>query len=249
MGLALGIAVIAAALLYGSYAALRSNDQTTGSSDQSSSTSQALSGGWDEENVRQVQAKLREGGFYAGEIDGAYSSDLAAALTRYQIRNGLPVTGQLDTDTSNALGAKPAVAGRASSREQSSETWRRLRAGKEQIFANARVASPPGAEETSGSGTGMPPLSAPAATAHMSSTNAKVAPEPEFNPEHVRDYVGAFVLAGLDPNVGSEADFFADRVEYVRRGHEGAGKHPERFTTLRFALAETQILAGRRYQS
>jgi hypothetical protein len=30
--------------------------------------------------------------------------------------------------------------------------------------------------------------------------------------------VGAFVLAGLDPNVGSEADFFADRVKYYDQG-------------------------------
>jgi hypothetical protein len=29
---------------------------------------------------------------------------------------------------------------------------------------------------------------------------------------------GAFVLAGLDPQVGSEADFFADRVKYYDQG-------------------------------
>ncbi len=51
--------------------------------------------GRSEENVRTVQEKLRADGFYTGEINGAYSSDLALALTRYQIRNGLPVTGQL----------------------------------------------------------------------------------------------------------------------------------------------------------
>ena len=37
-----------------------------------------------DDNVRAVQMKLRDGGFYSGEIDGAYSSQLAAALTRYQ---------------------------------------------------------------------------------------------------------------------------------------------------------------------
>ena len=36
--------------------------------------------------------------------------------------------------------------------------------------------------------------------------------------ERLRDYVGAFVLAGLDPHVGAEADFFADRVEYYDQG-------------------------------
>ena len=33
-------------------------------------------------NVREVQTILRDGGFYSGEIDGAYSSDLSAALSR-----------------------------------------------------------------------------------------------------------------------------------------------------------------------
>ena len=35
-----------------------------------------------------------------------------------------------------------------------------------------------------------------------------------LNHERLRDYVGAFVLAGLDPQVGSEVEFFADRVDY-----------------------------------
>src|SRR5436309_14771078 len=79
-----------------------------------------------DDNVRAVQEKLRDGGFYSGEIDGAYSSDLAAALTRYQVRKGLAVTRQLDVDTSEALGANPAVATSAPSREESSQTGRRL---------------------------------------------------------------------------------------------------------------------------
>ena len=81
-----------------------------------------------DDNVREVQTKLSDEGLYYGEIDGAYSSDLSAALSRYQIRNGLPITGQLDVETSNALGAKPAVGpSTAGNEETSSETWRRLR--------------------------------------------------------------------------------------------------------------------------
>jgi peptidoglycan hydrolase-like protein with peptidoglycan-binding domain len=34
------------------------------------------------DNVRAVQTKLRDRGFYLGEIDGAYSPQLSAALTR-----------------------------------------------------------------------------------------------------------------------------------------------------------------------
>ena len=155
-----------------------------------------MSAGWADGNVREVQTKLREGGFYSGEIDGAYGSELALALTRYQIRNGLPITGQLDVDTSKALGAKPAVATTATDRARSSETWRRLRMADQEAVNNARVTPSPdasGSPSTEGSTTNM-------------------------STERLRDYVGAFVLAGLDPHVGSEADFFADRVQYYDQG-------------------------------
>lgn len=97
------------------------------------------------DNVRAVQTKLRDGGFYLGEIDGAYSSQLSAALTRYQIRNGLPITGQLDVDTSKALGAKPAVTTSPADSVQGSDTWRRLRTGERQTMAttNARESTEP----------------------------------------------------------------------------------------------------------
>jgi len=36
--------------------------------------------------------------------------------------------------------------------------------------------------------------------------------------DRLRDYVGAFVLAGLDPRVGAEAEFFADHVQYYDQG-------------------------------
>src|SRR5213080_710332 len=122
-----------------------------------------------DENVRGVQEKLRDGGFYSGEIDGAYSSDLSAALTRYQMRKGLPITGQLDVDTSKALGTKPAVTADA---EQSSETWRRLRSGEHKRSAEARKTSSPGAEETKNT-TETQARSAPA----VRPATARTAPE------------------------------------------------------------------------
>ena len=177
--------------------------------------------GWAEDNVRRVQEKLRDGGFYSGEIDGAYSSDLALALTRFQIRNGLPITGQLDAETSKALDAKPAVATTADDRAKSSATWRRLRASEQETSAknNARLTASPAAQ------------SSPAAT----DTTIQAETQPSGSPstersttnittERLRDYVGAFVLAGLDPHVGSETDFFADRVQYYDDGVIGREK-------------------------
>jgi hypothetical protein len=57
------------------------------------------------------------------------------------------------------------------------------------------------------------PASAPPATAPDSSSSPD-----NVTTERLRDYVGAFVLAGLDPKVGAEADFFADRVRYYDQG-------------------------------
>ncbi|HEY6070065.1 MAG TPA: peptidoglycan-binding domain-containing protein [Chthoniobacterales bacterium] len=157
-----------------------------------------------DDNVRAVQSKLRDDGFYFGEIDGAYSSALAAALTRYQIRNGLPITGQLDIDTSKALGAKPAVtkpAGEEST--QTSETWRRLRKHDKQVLAKASPPPKPTTQQVD-----SPPSAGPAANAAGD----------DMSTERLRDYVAAFVLAGLDPQVGAETDFFAKRVQYYDDG-------------------------------
>jgi hypothetical protein len=216
---------------------------------------------WANDDVREVQEKLRKDGFYSGQIDGAYSSDLSAALTRYQIRNGLPISGQLDADTSKALGAKPAVSNSAAGPEQSSETWRRLRRGNHKITENARknssqdvaqgstdvqTPSVPAAKSRSSSET-TEPASAPPATVRTLSETTQAASSPPItartssettqvtsppaagvsdtnssaagiSTDRLRDYVAAFVLAGLDRNVGAETEFFADRVEYYDQG-------------------------------
>jgi peptidoglycan hydrolase-like protein with peptidoglycan-binding domain len=204
----------------------RSYATTQGSGD--SPRAEASSDGWAGDNVREVQEKLREGGFYSGEIDGAYNTELAAAIVRYQMRNGLPITGQLDLETSDALGAKPAVTANAVSREQSSGTWRQLRRGEQQTRNDTRVARSADANETLVSPTGVPPQGTPLLAAPISSGTVEPAPAPpataasssdgDISTERVRDYVSAFVLAGLDPQVGAEADFFADRVQYYGEG-------------------------------
>jgi len=57
-----------------------------------------------DEEMRTVQAELKTLGFYYGEVDGKLSADTSAAIKRYQIRNGLEVTGTLTKETSEALG-------------------------------------------------------------------------------------------------------------------------------------------------
>ena len=55
-----------------------------------------------------VQQKLKDQGFYYGEISGNIDADTTAAIRRYQIRNGLKITGELNAETQKSLGLKGA---------------------------------------------------------------------------------------------------------------------------------------------
>jgi peptidoglycan hydrolase-like protein with peptidoglycan-binding domain len=86
-----------------------------------------------DQSIESAQQILKDQGFYYGEINGQKDTDTVAAVRRYQIRNGLSVTGELDPATQQSLGmnatastrpaAKPATtpeANTSDSREQSS---------------------------------------------------------------------------------------------------------------------------------
>lgn len=197
-----------------------------------------------DENVRTVETKLRDQGLYFEEIDGAYSSALAAALTRFQIRQGLPITGQLDEETAKALGAKPAVTKDAADPATSAETWQRLRKKQERSLAksNAHLAKP--------GGTAANRVTADAAPAESpsqeatSQTTAVSSSLGDATMERIRDYVAAFILAGLDPRIGAETDFFADRAQYYDDGvldrekiRADLRRYDERWPQRRFWLA------------
>lgn len=61
--------------------------------------------------VASVQQKLKDQGFYYGEITGTKDTDTTAAIRRYQIRNGLQITGEINAETQRSLGlaSKPAA--------------------------------------------------------------------------------------------------------------------------------------------
>jgi peptidoglycan hydrolase-like protein with peptidoglycan-binding domain len=65
---------------------------------------------WADQAIESAQQKLTEQGFYYGEINGKKDADTTAAIRRYQIRNGLPITGEIDPTTQRSLGltSKPA---------------------------------------------------------------------------------------------------------------------------------------------
>jgi peptidoglycan hydrolase-like protein with peptidoglycan-binding domain len=53
--------------------------------------------------IADVQRALKEQGFYYGEITGQKDADTTAAIRRYQIRNGLEITGELNDETLRSI--------------------------------------------------------------------------------------------------------------------------------------------------
>jgi hypothetical protein len=104
-----------------------------------------------------------------------------------------------------------------------------LRAGEQRTANNARVTQSPGVEPSQAPITSAQNDSTATDSTMQSETPPITSPStgssaPNVGRERLRDYVGAFVLAGLDPHVGSETDFFGDRVQYYDQGVFGREK-------------------------
>ena len=163
-----------------------------------------------DETTRAVQERLKAGGFYFGEVNGQYDSDTAAAVTRYQIRNRLEITGTLDIKTRHALGVAEGESD-IPLRGFGEDAWRSLRKSDQEylnrLAAEDKEVTKPSKPPVPSTRTSPPDI----ATTPPAETNT---PSPISNQERLRDYVAAFILAGLDPQVGSETEFFAERVDY-----------------------------------
>ena len=60
-----------------------------------------------DQTTSMVQQALKDQGFYYGDVNGEKTADTTAALRRYQIRNGLQITGEIDAETLRSLGVGP----------------------------------------------------------------------------------------------------------------------------------------------
>lgn len=66
--------------------------------------------------VEHVQQALKDQGFYYGEINGETNANLTAAIRRYQIRNGLQVSGELNSETLQSLGINSSASATAATK-------------------------------------------------------------------------------------------------------------------------------------
>lgn len=69
--------------------------------------------------VEGVQQALKDEGFYYGEVNGDMNANLTAAIRRYQIRNGLQVSGELNDETLRSLGIKSSGSSRPATKPAS----------------------------------------------------------------------------------------------------------------------------------
>lgn len=86
---------------YGPYSYGSEVDQGQGYYDQSRYDNQNV-----ESTVAAAQDRLREQGYYRGQIDGVFGSATRRAIASYQSDHGLRVTGSLTTDTLRTLGLR-----------------------------------------------------------------------------------------------------------------------------------------------
>jgi len=160
-----------------------------------------------DETVSAAQTKLKDEGFFVGEPNGEFTSDTSAAVTRFQIRNGLQINGTLDQETTRALGIA-AENPEAQTPKVGEDVWRYLRKS-DQEYIERLLAAKPGRQVKPAEKrvyVAKPPSEGPASH------------DAVLGGERLNDYVGAFVLAGVNARVGSELEFFADRVEYFDQG-------------------------------
>jgi peptidoglycan hydrolase-like protein with peptidoglycan-binding domain len=59
-----------------------------------------------DQTIRSLQQTLKDQGFYYGTVTGEKSGETTAAIRRYQIRNGLQVTGEMNEETLRSLNSK-----------------------------------------------------------------------------------------------------------------------------------------------
>ena len=184
-----------------------------------------------DDTIRELQTRLKAGGFYSGEVNGLYDSETAAAVTRYQIRNGLKITGQLDEQTSYALGVSATQPKGPVLPRFGEDVWRQLRKS-DQAALEKLIASEEAKKNQKPNKAVATTVNPPPPAAGPLSPDAAKPPAAEYRSERLRDYIAAFVLAGLDPQVGAETEFFAERVDYF--GEKGVTREKIRRDLQRY---------------
>ncbi|MHA3771575.1 peptidoglycan-binding protein [Verrucomicrobiota bacterium sgz303538] len=198
--------------------------------------------------VASVQQSLKAQQFYFGEVNGKFDEETRAALKRFQIHDGLPVSGELDTATLQALQSRrgapdtaTAPAASAASNEPAPERSVRGRARNLVQSDREFLAQVEGSEDAN---TPPAPPSSSAPEQRSTQPVEKSVPPPpvserpqrprtersetrepveEEEPQGItkaeaRRLVNEYLAAAEQPTPEGEVSFFADKVDYFDSG-------------------------------
>ena len=145
-----------------------------------------------DEITRQVQEELRRRHLYYSDIDGRSTGDVAAALKKYQERQGFPPTGIPNDETLRSLGIINEPAAPAD--------------GTVEVLPDIPVLRSDSAPQNH-------EVKPPVQTVALAPVNSAPPTRKE-----VREFVQKYFAACASPNVHDELEFYADRIDYFDHG-------------------------------
>ena len=114
--LKIGVAILLAVLAVGCTSAFLINEQTTSTIEPTA----IINASSNSSDIKLIQKKLKNWGYYKGSVDGIYGSQTKAAVRLFQKRNGLTVDGIVGNKTLAAMGiSQSMLSGATSSGNQS----------------------------------------------------------------------------------------------------------------------------------
>ena len=115
--------------------------------------------------IRSLQQTLKDRGFYYGAVTGDKSAETTAVIRRYQIRNGLKVTGEINEETLRSVNSKAVVSG---SQPASKSATNQPNSVRPDASARLSQSSPSPSQPASEPGTNQSNSLRPDASAYLS---------------------------------------------------------------------------------
>jgi peptidoglycan hydrolase-like protein with peptidoglycan-binding domain len=168
--------------------------------------------------VAAVQSTLKERQFYFGEVTGKIDPETRAAVRRFQVHRGLPMTGEIDNATMQSLQSASSETESRSIRGKAQETAQDDKEFLQNLEANERTAPPasiPSRPRTESATTTQqpPPRRTPAENPPRSEVSRALMSSEDAD-KFVRDYISA----AEQPTPAREVSFYADQVSYFEDG-------------------------------
>ena len=179
--------------------------------------------------VNALQTSLKNKGYFYGTPNGNLDEETHSAIRRYQIHEGLSVTGDLDGPTSKALGmaappakkSSPATVNAPAARGESAGPLQKsdrefLRQMDEQRPAD-RITVRPTPDPN------LPPAASPPPTPEHAQPGTVPVAHPSNLGNEVAAFVNRYLVAGASPDVAGEVGLYADAVDYFNNGRVNRG--------------------------